>query len=68
MDGRIMADHAAQEENRSASDAGSSPNNPARPDLRINPVSPGPRSLMIIGMLVFLIILMSFIFGVLIDY
>jgi hypothetical protein len=67
MDGRIMVDHAAQE-NRSADDAGSSPNNPARSDLRINPVSSGTRWLMIIGTLLFLIILMSVIFGVLIDY
>ena len=68
MDGRIMADHAAPQENRSADDAGSSPNNPARSDLRINPVSHGTRWLMVIGTLLFIMILMSFIFGVLVDY
>jgi hypothetical protein len=60
-------EHAAQE-NRSGSDAGSSPNNPARSDPRLYPISPGTRWLMVIGLLLFLIILLSVIFGVLIDY
>jgi hypothetical protein len=32
------------------------------------PISPGTRWLMVIGLLIFLVLLLGFIFGVLIDY